>query len=505
MTTQPPQDLLAFNGIDASTGFYLQPPLSIAEISSQARGEKVEAEHLDDLRARKTRETEDHYGVVEGVDPKDLSQTGWGVIFPVNHDPAIRKALAPLLDLRRKQASSKKERRYREYIGVDAYRPGESKTDFLRRHGIGPGVADPEKAPYYMLLVGDPQSIPYRFQYQLDVQYAVGRIAFSTAEEYGRYAQSVVAAETGGLAVPRRAVFFGTANPDDGATMMSETDLVAPLAEFAAASQPNWRIEKSAPEEATKARLGNLLGGAGTPALLFTASHGIGFPNGHPLQFPAQGALLCQDWPGPSWKQTIPPHFYFAGEDVPSNARILGLIAFHFACFGAGTPQFDDYAFRRMPAEIAPKGFVAGLPQRLLAHPHGGALAVIGHVERAWGYSFKWSGAGHQIQSFEGALKRLMEGYPVGFALEYFNARYAELASDLASELEDIKYGKRVSEYELAGMWTASIDARSYAVIGDPAVRLNLAAQGALESRPEAKGVIHTALQLPQVSRRGHG
>ncbi|HLE51582.1 MAG TPA: hypothetical protein VI755_05945, partial [Anaerolineales bacterium] len=283
-------------------------------------------------------------------------------------------------------------------------------------------------------------------------------------------------------ALPPKAVFFGVENPDDRATQLSANLLVQPLADLFAADRPHsgWEIQSIRGEGATKAALSECIMAHDSPALIFSASHGMGFPNADPRQLPHQGALLCQDWPGPTaWSGPIPEEHYYSADDIASDAHLLGKLSFHFACYGAGTPQMDDFTHQyfREPALIAPHAFLAHLPQRLLSHPKGGMLAVVGHVERAWGFSFNWREAGSQLAVFESTLKRLMAGQPVGLAMEYFNERYAELSTMLTEELQGAQFGKQINVYELASAWTANNDARSYVVIGDPAVRLRVTAQ----------------------------
>jgi hypothetical protein len=407
---------LILNGIDADNGDYLTRGITTEMIAKIARGQKLDPTDLRDVKIRKSLDAMTKYqmGVGEGIDASDLSQAGWSVIFPSGlpqrEVDAIKDALKPLLDHRTSQAAAKNPNFYKEAVGINGHRQGESKNDFLKRFDRGPGAVDPKKFPYYVLIVGDPEAIPFSFQYQLDIQYAVGRIHFDKLEDYYQYATSVVRTETEKQIHARKAAFFGVANPNDTATRLSSQHLIKPLVQSIRTDYKDWDIDLVLPENSTKSTLTSYLGGINTPSLLFSASHGIGFKLGDPRQLRYQGALLCQDWPGP--KVPITDKFYFSADDVPHDANVFGVIAFFFACYGGGTPKVDNFYHQiyGTPNTIAPKSFLAQLPLRLLSHPNGGALAVFAHVERAWTTSIIWDQTVRDVTAFDNMIKALLNG-----------------------------------------------------------------------------------------------
>jgi hypothetical protein len=423
-----------FNGINGATGEYLSPRVerrSIGEKALQARIPLTKPE-MDELRARQE-PPQPHLGS-EAENPEDLAEAGWGVIFAAD-DPAadeIIEALRSLLALRREEAGAN----YREYAGGEGYVQGEPAHRFLARHGVGPGPAVPGMVPYYLLIVGDPVRIPYEFQHGLDVQYAVGRIHFDTLDEYRSYAETVVQAEGGNITRAARAAFFGVRNPGDAATQLSAVHLADPLAKElmkrAEDQDLDWLIDPIPVGEAMKPRLLRLMGGDDTPALLFTASHGAIFPLEDIERRRAElGALVCGEWSNRPGRSTpLTPEMLVRAEDIGPNQSVKGLIAFHFACFGVGMPARDSFAHLGSPSTVSvgPDPLLAPLPQRLLGHPNGGALAVIGRGSRA-AQLILLAGlrrSKRQLAFPSGALVA-DEGHRVGYALEHLNQRYAEL------------------------------------------------------------------------------
>jgi hypothetical protein len=154
------------------------------------------------------------------------------------------------------------------------------------------------------------------------------------------------------------------------------------------------------------------------------------------------------------------------------------MVAFLFACYGAGTPDKDQFVSDLSEAGTAPppaaKPFIAALPRRLLAHPKGGALAVIGHIDRAWSFSMQAANVSDpQIGTFRNSLVSILSGTPVGHAMsERFGARYGELSTLLLNLISPTATGRPPSDDQLVSAWIERNDAQNYVLLGDPAVRI---------------------------------
>jgi hypothetical protein len=472
---------LCLNGISGATGDYLKRPMTYAQVAAAAQGKPESKEVLFWLRHFLRTIREVHLGLpFEVDDPTDLAQTGWGIVFHHNECEKIKEAVASLFDHRCKAIGEKRTK-------VLEYRSGERRAQWLARYGVAAGTIDPDKVPYYLLLVGSPARIPFEFYHHLSVEYCVGWIDFDRTEDFARYCQSVIDYETSAkISSTKEVMFFAPRHSFDRATQLSADHLVKPLAEdtlssSSAGSQQciaerfgfSTRIHYGA--SATKAALTQTLKGTTSrPAFLFSASHGIGWPKGHPKQLAAQGALLCQEWPG--LPGVLNAEHYFAEQDLPAEAHFHGLIAFFFACYGLGTPERDRFIHvaGQAPPTLTESPFLAALPKGLLSHRNGGALACIGHVERAWGYSIAPPNAGTQLQPFQNAISSILAGRPLGLALRDFSVKYAALSASLATMLEEISFNVKVDDYELASAWIERNDAEGYLIFGDPAVRIRI-------------------------------
>jgi hypothetical protein len=429
------------------------------------------------VQARGDKENTDFLAVSE-VDPGKLEEAGWGIIFARGVDPAVREALEPLIEHRRKQVGD--PALFKVFDGAAGYQPNDRVTAWLSRFDVGLAVVDPQLGvPLYLLIVGSPEEIPFEFQCLLDAYWSVGRLHFETPTEYRAYAEGVVAYETAGtLPHARRVAVFSVKNPGDRATALLMNQVAAPLVQGTGTAKPlgerqRFQMQPFLGEEATKENLTGLLQGkapGGPPALLFTGSHGVSFADHDQDQRAKQGAILCQDWAG----GPIGPSHYFAAADLPADAKVGGLIHFFFACYGGGCPKFDTYS--RLPdgspKQITASPMVARLPQTMLA---SGALAVVAHIDRAWSYSFQVGRSAPQVQEFRDVMVRVMKGERVGQCTDQFNLRWTVLSAELADALrqQQILPGQ-VSDATLANRWVARDDARNYVTLGDPAVRLRV-------------------------------
>jgi hypothetical protein len=467
---------LQFNGLDATTGRPLlraaTPSELVPHVAAKDREvpEEVHAVRATALEGRR-REHQLTLGVIAGIDPLRLEQARWGVAYAPGTSPAVREQLARLIAARDG----------REFD----IPPNCTALDFRVDHGQAPGNVNPDNLPYYLLIVGPPSAVSFEFQQDLANQHAVGRLDFDTPEEYGAYVEGLLNYERGLAAFPRerRLALFSPVHLADRATELSSRHLAKPLADAFSGKQiktlagPSlgYASEHLSGALATKTSLGELLiRDTRRPAAVFVAGHGLGYPSGWPAQRELQGAIACHsaNWTGPvaAGGQPIPEGVIFGAPDIPDGVRLDGLVVVAFGCFSAGTPREDSFPSEvgGVPA-LAPEPFVARLPQRLLA---AGALAFIGHVDRALDFSFLWEGIGSDVSPFESTLHEVLAGHPIGHALDHFNARDLALGGLLSTLLTRRRKGHLGDPNRIASCWLARNDAHGYVLFGDPYARI---------------------------------
>ena len=299
-----------------------------------------------------------------------------------------------MIELRRKEAAQNASR-------CSTTRRASRRATGISVMGTSPGNIDPEIVPYYLLLIGPPDLIPFEFQYLLGVEYAVGRLAFDKAEDYEPYARSTMAYEAA-RSVPnaKEIAYWGTRHLGDPATNLSASMLIDPLANGVPGSAGSLKRAINADvgygrnaEPWRRCDQGEPAAGAARSeaprdAVHSLARHGVPVRPGRAGRHPG-----CAAVPGLAGLRQREAEHFLAAADIADDANVNGLVALLFACFGAGTPDADQFLMDLSQAgtapPLAPQPFIAALPRRLLAHPKGSALAVIGHIDRAWGFSIQ--------------------------------------------------------------------------------------------------------------------
>jgi len=402
-------------------------------------------------------------------DPDRLEDAGWGVITPVSSDPSLAasrlNALAPLLKWREAHTGDR-------YKQIEC-RPEETASAFLARLGLRPGFTDPERLPYYLLIAGSPDEIPFSFQVGLGESYAVGRVWFDDPQSHKSYAQKLVDFERRGADYARTVTFFGPANPDDQVSNFISYKLLRPLFERIQRESSDWKATLIEPSSASKARLRQILLEE-RPRLLVTTGQGAAYPPDHARQRICQGGIVCQDWPGPlKWKEELPQDFLLTGEDIPDGADLFGMVGFHMSDYSLGTPlrsEAQAMLFDDIP-QLTRQPFVASLPQSMLAR---GALAVVGLADKFWNVGFPnlTLFTPDTLVIAETCLRYLLQGSTLGVAMQPFRQRAVELASQLVMLREEAQFGKSVDSQEMVTTWATLSTLNNLLVFGDPAARL---------------------------------
>jgi hypothetical protein len=222
----------------------------------------------------------------------------------------------------------------------------------------------------------------------------------------------------------------------------------------------------------------------GGPSVLFTLTHGLAVSRAR----------------SPEHRRALQGAMAFGVEDpltaehVARGPFLPGGAWFFLACLSAGTPSRSVYrpwleklkadgefggpledVLRVLP-EAGEPPFIAALPRAALANPEG-PLAILGHLDLAWTYSFQDAHGARRPARFVEVVKQLWTGRRVGVAAKALLRHASEVEGELLGmdqEVAEVEKGKPPPPEAVhrGHLWMARHDLAGYILLGDPAVRV---------------------------------
>ncbi|OJT23598.1 hypothetical protein BO221_16485 [Archangium sp. Cb G35] len=418
-------------------------------------------------------------------DWNDLREQGWAVVAPEGpRGEELLKHAAPLIQWRAEQQHLKPDE-----VQVFRIAPGMTAGDAEDFRGKLLKIPH-EEQPHYLLLLGDADEVSFELQQHLAVDRFVGRLGFARDADLDAYVDKVLRFER---EPPRaelaRAIFF-TVHDRTPATDMGYELLMCPSLQTCHRSHqrgslPAGEVLELGTSEDWTAQQFFAHAAKRTPGALLTLSHGLGAPHGgwrsSTEQRQVQGAMDL----GNGGSLTL--------DDVTQRSFMPGGLWFSFACFSAGTPARSMYApwlerlggmgaereleSIRASAPVDGRPFVAALPQAALANPEG-PLAVIGHVDLAWTYSFHEPTGQNHAARFANVMGDMVRHRRAGVALHVLSSATTTVDARLAllyHQDEAVRFEGTQPPPEAmhrALLWMARHDLSGFVLLGDPAVRL---------------------------------
>jgi hypothetical protein len=333
----------------------------------------------------------------------------------------------------------------------------------------GPG----QEPPFYILILGSPQRIPFGFQTALHAGAAVGRIHYDTPEEYRSYFRKLL----GRKSDIRGLDIFAPCH--DEATEIAAARFALPLADWAGRKGLACRTiidTRGARKRATRAGFEAL--GQTPERILFATGHGLFEPRAGRAEL--NGALCC-----PREDEAIldPARDLISTDLIGSAPCFPGSIIVMQSCYGFGMPSESAMDRRR---GLLPGGKredrVSALPRKWLANPRG-PIAFIGHLDIALvpkGEAVPRDGF-DPLVPFTWLIEAIcLRGHTVGHAMSGLRRTIANLSNLSLMLLDRHERGKRGLRGRLASWVPArrrmvaekllrKNDAGNVLLFGDPA------------------------------------